>query len=195
MSFLRPSRLAPLVVVLCAIVLLARTSRAHNPARPSYDPSTVVTVDGIVHDVQQHECSLGWAGDSASQDRPTSWLGTHVLLRTDYGVLDVHLGPSSFLKSQHFTLAKGDQIEVTGSKFAGELPVIIIAKEVKKGRGLLELREHNGRPLWQVSLLAELAWPAPRHFFAPLTFGHLYSVLPQSPGKETERAVSRRGVG
>ena len=71
------------------------------------------------------------------------------MLRTDYGVLDAHLGPSLFLKQHDFIPLKGDELEVTGSKFAGDLPVILIVKELKKGRRLLELRDRSGQPLWQ----------------------------------------------
>jgi len=45
-------------------------------------------------------------------------------------------------------LAKGEEIEVTGSKFAEDLPVLLIAKELKKGKSFLELRDSNGKPLW-----------------------------------------------
>ncbi|MGB7728573.1 MAG: hypothetical protein WBL50_11105 [Candidatus Acidiferrum sp.] len=140
--FVRPSN-----VFLCffGVVLFALAVTARQRATPVYDPATVVTVSGTVETVEQHQCSLGWGGYPVR----TSWLGTHVMLRTDYGVLDAHLGPSLFLKQHDFILLKGDELEVTGSKFAGDLPVILIAKELKKGRRLLELRDRSGQPLWQ----------------------------------------------
>jgi hypothetical protein len=53
------------------------------------------------------------------------------MLRTDYGVLDAHLGPSWSLKQDDFIPSKDDELEVTGSKSSRDLPVIIIAKEVR----------------------------------------------------------------
>ncbi len=81
------------------------------------------------------------------------------MLRTDYGVLDAHLGPSLFLKQHDLIPLKGDELEVTGSKFAGDLPVILIAKELttpstklmtlfnwrRIGRGV---RKNSSSPPW-----------------------------------------------
>jgi hypothetical protein len=79
---------------------------------------------------------------------PATWVGTHAILGTEYGIVDVRLGPPRFLEQHHFTLAKDDQVEVTGSKFAEHLPVLIIAKELKKGQSFLELRDSTDKPLW-----------------------------------------------
>jgi hypothetical protein len=115
---------------------------------PVYDPATVVTVVGTVQTVQEHQCSLGWSESGVPKIPLTSWLGTRALLRTQYGMLDVHIGPAFYLKEHHFALNKGDRIEVTGSKFARELPVLVIAREIKKGVTYLELRDRAGAPLW-----------------------------------------------
>jgi hypothetical protein len=53
------------------------------------------------------------------------------MLRTDYGVLDAHLGPSWSLKQDDFIPSKDDELEVTGSKSSRDLPVSILAKEVR----------------------------------------------------------------
>lgn len=137
----------PVNVILCflGVVVFALAVTARQRATPVYDPATVVTVSGTVETVDQHQCSFGWGGYPSR----TGWLGTHVMLRTGYGVLDAHLGPSLFLKQHDFIPLKGDELEVTGSKFAGELPVILIVKELKKGRRFLELRDRSGQPLWQ----------------------------------------------
>ena len=96
---------------------------------------------GDVESIEQHKCSLGSNGSG-------SWVGTRALLGTEYGELDVHFGPSAFLKAHNVTIAPGDDLEVTGSKFAGTLPVTLIVSEVKKGNMILELRDRAGRPLW-----------------------------------------------
>ncbi len=148
MLFKRPLVLFAHLLCLCAILCVAFIASGRQQAIPIYDPMTVVTVSGSVQAVEQHQCSLGWGSSSSSQIRPASWLGTHVMVVTDYGILDVHLGPSSFLKEHDFNLEKGDEIEVTGSKFAGTIPVIMITKELKKGHRFLELRDRDGQPMW-----------------------------------------------
>lgn len=124
------------------LVVAAFRSPAQQNNTPSFNPGTVVTVKGDVQSVQQHKCSLGTSGD------PAGWVGTRALLGTEYGTLDVHFGPSVFLKAHHITIAPGDDLEVTGSKFAGTLPVTLIVTEVRKGNMFLELRDREGRPLW-----------------------------------------------
>src|SRR5438309_1369320 len=44
--------------------------------------------------------------------------GAHVALQTASGVLDVHLGDSRLLDSEHFSLAPGDQIRIIGENVA-----------------------------------------------------------------------------
>ena len=43
-------------------------------------------------------------------------MGTHLMMRTETGTLEVHVGPSAYVARQQFPFAKGDTIEVTGSK-------------------------------------------------------------------------------
>ena len=109
--FVRPSN-----VFLCffGVVLFALAVTARQRATPVYDPATVVTVSGTVETVEQHQCSLGWDGYPAR----ASWLGTHVILRTDYGVLDAHLGPALFLK-QHWCCSTVSTVPDTVTTVAG----------------------------------------------------------------------------
>jgi hypothetical protein len=64
-------------------------------------------------------------------------------------VLTVSLGPSWFLDSKGFKVAKGDQVEVTGSKFQDQNT--IVAREIKKSDQVLVLRNSQGIPEWSVS--------------------------------------------
>jgi len=67
-------------------------------------------------------------------------------LNADSGTFAVYLGPSWFLESKGFKFAKGDQIEVTGSKLQDK--DMIIAREVKRGDQVLVLRNAQGIPDW-----------------------------------------------
>ena len=100
-----------------------------------YNPSTETTVNGTVEQVRTISGERGWGG-------------THLDLKTESGTFDVHLGPSAFLSSKGFQFAKGDQVEVTGSKVTFQGHEAIIAREVKKGGKVLTLRNAQGIPEW-----------------------------------------------
>src|SRR5690348_6702706 len=70
---------------------------------PLYNPATEITVTGTIEAANQITGRQGWGG-------------THLQLKTESETLDVHVGPSWFLSQNKVTFAKGDQIEVTGSK-------------------------------------------------------------------------------
>jgi hypothetical protein len=122
-------------VALLALPLAA--AQAGGRGRPGrlYNPATVITVTGTVDDVQQVTRGRGWQG-------------THLTLNTGKETVDVHLGPSSFLADKQFTFAKGDRIEVTGSKVKFGDADALIAREVKKGGKTLVLRDADGIPQW-----------------------------------------------
>lgn len=103
---------------------------------PRYDPKTEVTVNGTVED----------AKEIPSQGKGAA--GMHALVKTASGVFDVRLGPAEFWKRHGFELAKGDSIEVTGSKMKSGESEILIAREVKKGDRTVTLRDSSGVPVW-----------------------------------------------
>jgi len=70
----------------------------------------------------------------------------YLKLNADSGTFAVYLGPSWFLESNGVKFAKGDQIEVTGSKLQDK--DMIIAREVKRGDQVLVLRNAQGIPDW-----------------------------------------------
>ena len=102
-----------------------------------YDPKTEVTVKGTVEEVKEHPSPGGGLRT-----------GLHVTLKTDNGSLDVHLGPTDYWKKNGFELAKGDSIEVTGSKSKVDDAEIVVAREVKKGDKAVTLRSAQGVPAW-----------------------------------------------
>jgi hypothetical protein len=102
---------------------------------PRYNPSTEVTVKGTVEKVTQNTSPLGWPG-------------THLALNTGTETLDVHVGPSAFLRAKKFEIAAGDQVEVVGSKIKYEGADAVLAREIKKGDKSLVLRNAQGIPQW-----------------------------------------------
>ncbi len=101
----------------------------------NYDPKTEVTVKGTVEDVQQLQGMHGW-------------MGTHLLLKTDSGTMDVHVGPSDFVTENNFSFAKGDAIEVIGSKVTIQDKEALLARQIVKDGKTLVLRNAQGIPEW-----------------------------------------------
>lgn len=100
-----------------------------------YNPATQTTITGTVEGVKTVAGRHGWHG-------------THLMLKTGEKTLDVHLGPESFLKAKGFSFAKGDQVEVVGSKVNYKGGEAVVAREVKKGGETLVLRDAQGIPQW-----------------------------------------------
>jgi hypothetical protein len=70
------------------------------------------------------------------------------MLKTDKETLAVHVGPEWYIERQDMKLEKGDKIEVKGSRVTFNDKPAIIAAEIKKGDGVLVLRDSSGIPAW-----------------------------------------------
>jgi hypothetical protein len=76
------------------------------------------------------------------------WGGTEVALKTDKGTVNVVLGPTGFLSQNNFSIAKGDELSVTGFNIASQGTPYLIARELSKGDKTLTLRNAQGFPAW-----------------------------------------------
>lgn len=100
-----------------------------------YDPKTETTIKGTIIEVQQ---PAGMGG----------WTGTHLILKTDARDLEVHAGPSAYISQKQFSFAKGDTIEVLGSKVTLQGKEALLAREITKDGRTLVLRNAQGIPEW-----------------------------------------------
>ena len=101
-----------------------------------YDPETVETVKGEVVSVEKFTPANGMSS------------GVHLLLKTGKETISVHLGPSWYLDNQDAQVEPKDKIEITGSRLTLDGKPVLIAAVVKKGDGVLKLRDENGVPMW-----------------------------------------------
>ena len=69
--------MASMLVVATPLAVAQRGTR-------NYDPTTETTVKGTVEEVKQVAGQHGWNG-------------THLMLKTKAGLLEVHVGPSSYV--------------------------------------------------------------------------------------------------
>jgi DNA/RNA endonuclease YhcR with UshA esterase domain len=74
--------------------------------------------------------------------------GTHVVLKTASGALELLLGPSWYLAERKYTLAKGEQIEVVGAKTQVASGEVLVVREIKKDSETMLFRDRKGLPLW-----------------------------------------------
>lgn len=101
-----------------------------------YDTDTVETIEGEVVKTEYLAPKRGRGQ------------GVHLQLKTEDELLSVHLGPRWFLAEQDIQIAKGDHIEVTGSRATLNGKPAIIAAEIVKGDESLRLRDEEGFPVW-----------------------------------------------
>lgn len=116
-----------------------------------YNTATESTIKGTVEEVQQITPQMRTQGNAASPmfaRCPRGWNGTHLSLRTEQGAVIVHVGPATYLENKNFSVAKGDELTITGSKVQYQGNDFLIAKEIKRGDQVLTLRDAKGFPLW-----------------------------------------------
>jgi hypothetical protein len=136
-DFMKLNRIASIAAfALFAITLMwSQTNSAPRHGTPNYDPKTETTVKGIVE-------------ENVQQTGPGGWGGTHLIVKTETGTVEVHVGPTQYIAAQGFSFAKGDKVEVTGSQLKMGSTNVIIAREVKKDDKVLTLRDAQGFPKW-----------------------------------------------
>lgn len=106
---------------------------------PRYDARAEHVVKATIAGIKSHESVMGY------QD-------LHVVLTTNVGDLEVHLGPASYLAKRGIELKPGDEIVVTGCKTTWEERPVIVARTLKAGDRSLTLRNMKGKPAWPKNL-------------------------------------------
>jgi hypothetical protein len=101
-----------------------------------FNPETIETLSGEVVSV-----------DKIKPIRGMSY-GIHLKLKTDNGIIPVHLGPAWFIENQDIKVEPKDKVEILGSRITFDGKPAVIAAKIKKGDETLELRDENGFPVW-----------------------------------------------
>jgi len=101
-----------------------------SPRAAAYDAKREVIVVGTVVNYSE-----------SSTSRP---IGVHVTVQTPTGPVDVHLGPSSYLRANHFTLAKGESVRFVGAMSSTNTGSVLLARIAQKGSQALAVRSPQG---------------------------------------------------
>jgi len=99
-----------------------------------YNPATETTLKGTI--------------EAVTQPTRGQMMGMHLTVKAGDETREVMLGPSNFIASKDFSFAKGDSVEVTGSKVTMGGAEYVIAREVVKDGKTLTLRDNSGTPQW-----------------------------------------------
>ena len=131
---------AALLVVGAVSIGMAQTTSGGQQGSPMYDVKTETTIKGTVESVETIT-GTGGRGRRAMG-------GTHLVVKTEREAIEVHVGPTAYLTEKGITLAKGDTLEIVGSRVTVDKEPFVIAKQIKKGDKTWTLRDASGRPLW-----------------------------------------------
>jgi hypothetical protein len=118
---------------LVVLVVLLLTPQRHPPA---YNAASEVTLQGVVEDVKNFYCPI--SGDD----------GTHLILATSRGKVQVHVAPSRFLSGSRVQFFRGDEVEVVGTPIVFQGNQALIARTIVRGNQTVALRTAQGKPLW-----------------------------------------------
>lgn len=133
-----------LTVVAFVLVVILILGNGAKQRAPKYNAATEVKVQGIVEEVQQFWCPIN------------SDEGTHLMLKTDTGILQVHVAPRRFLEGNGVSFSKGDEVAVVGSRVTYEGHNAMIARKVTRGDQTFAFRQPDGSPMWVESLSSHL---------------------------------------
>jgi hypothetical protein len=70
------------------------------------------------------------------------------MVKTDKETLEIHVGPTAYLTEKGIAFAKGDMLEIVGSRVTIDNEPVVIARQIKKGENTWTLRDTSGRPAW-----------------------------------------------
>jgi hypothetical protein len=125
-----------LTVIAAVLVVILILGNGMKQRAPKYNAATEVKVEGVVREVRQFWCPIN--GDE----------GTHLMLATDTGILEVHVAPRRYLQGNGVSFNQGDRIAVVGSPVTYEGHGAMIARKITRGDQTFAFRQPDGRPLW-----------------------------------------------
>lgn len=125
-------------VAVIAVVLLIAGVQFERPVSVQgaalYNPANEIVLKGVVREVQEYACPV------SEQE-----MGEHLIVKTEDGVVQVHLAPGRILRSQTISFAPGDQVSVVGSRFRFHGNSDVIAREITRGNENFVFRDHQGK--------------------------------------------------
>ena len=129
---------AATVLTVAAVSVMAQTAAGGGSGM--YDVKAETTITGTVESVE----NITGAGGRGRRGMG----GTHLVVKTEKESVAVHVGPTAYLAEKGITLAKGDSLEILGSRVTVDNEAVLIVRQIKKGDKTWTLRDASGRPAW-----------------------------------------------
>ncbi len=95
------------------------------------------------------EVSLVGTVASVVEDAKTGPLGTHVMVQSASGLVDVHVGSAKYLEMNKLNLKTGDSVRIIGENFTVGTDTVFYARIVQDGTAAVAVRSPKGMPLWK----------------------------------------------
>jgi hypothetical protein len=83
------------------------------------------------------------------ENSKTGPLGTHVMVQSGSGLVDVHVGSSKYLALNKLNLKTGDSVRFVGENFTVGADTVFYARIVQDGTAAVAVRSPKGAPLWK----------------------------------------------
>jgi len=128
--------LAVIAVVLLVFGVVSFQRPLNVQGAALYNPANEVVVSGTVASLEDFTCPVG-----------EHEVGSHLMLTTSDGVMVVHLAAARVMRSQSFSFAPGDRLQVVGAKFRFRGENGVIAREITRSNETFVIRDHDGKLL------------------------------------------------
>ena len=128
----------PRFILAAGILLAMSVAWAQAPANaPKYDVANELTIKGVIDEVKDFQCPV------------SGGMGAHLVVKTDKGMVTVHLALSKFMSEYGLSFAKGDEVVITGVKAkVGDDENAILARKIERGNQTFVFRDKEGKALW-----------------------------------------------
>src|ERR1700743_3706630 len=95
------------------------------------------------------ETDLVGTVSSIVENSATGPLGTHVMVQSASGLVDVHVGSSKYLALNKLNLKTGDSVRIIGENFTVGTDTVFYARIIQDGTAAVAVRSPKGMPLWK----------------------------------------------
>jgi DNA/RNA endonuclease YhcR with UshA esterase domain len=120
-----------------AIVPLFAAQKAEPKADvPKYDLAAEATYKVVVEEVKDRDCPI------------SGGMGSHLMVKLDSQIYEVHLAPTKFVKSYDAIFQKGDVVEIVGTKVKFQGVDAILVRQITRGPDQFVFRDPKGNPIW-----------------------------------------------
>ena len=112
-----------------AATVAGQSTAADSSLVPKYNLSTEVRLRGVVVDINDHPCPI------------SGGLGSHLIVQTQEGTVEVHLAPTKFVNEYQVIFARGEKVEVLGSRMIFQGKDALLAREIVRGEDTFVFRD------------------------------------------------------